>query len=705
MLGQRIRSAAPTTPTKRPLTELLASSKPAVDAVIAKKARLADASSAPIQRQSSQKENQQLPGEETDVLEVTSEADVAAQAAATLPTPVSTPTKRHHAPNPTASPADASTSTSSTSSIPHVYAHAHLLLSSSSPLTSSLHLSGRSYQHETLLAFLSRRFPTVYAPSSSDASSRSDTPPSTPSRPGSPAMYVSGQPGIGKTALISSLLAEFGRNVGERDLVDEVKFCMENCSTVGAGEAAWDRLGRALGIEMERRGKLKAKEVFEAGLKDGRKYLLVLDEIDHLCDPTSAASRTSSASPDLLKSLCALASLPSSPLTLIGIANDHTFKLPVPPTLSPALALSKGKGKAKVDPLNTPKAPLRLQFEPYKWQELVDIVSQRLALLAPAYPITLEEAASLTPSTADPVPFPLIDKVALSHCAKKVAQPTGANACSSGDARTMLNAVRKALSIAASSVSSPPSSPVDLATFTPSTAPKATLQHMTAALKSSVGLTTGPTLAARLSLLQDGPYHRPALVAFVIALSRSPVLPLGLATTDAATPANVAVAMDEAFRVYKELAAREAALERVLLDRNAFAETLAAIEDTAGFVEVHLAGGAGSSPAKLRRARLSPARKNSAGSGKTTVVRLSRSAPFEELVKALVAPPAEATTTIEDEPRRVSRRIMERELVAQSWKRKRAELGRDEERRAEDELEARDWERRVKALGRGDQAE
>ncbi|GAA5870117.1 hypothetical protein JCM1840_003588 [Sporobolomyces johnsonii] len=700
MLGQRIRSAAPTTPTKRPLTELLASSKPAVDAVIAKKARLADASSAPIQRQSSQKENQQLPGEETDVLEVTSEADVAAQAAATLPTPLSTPTKRHHTPRPTPSPADASTSTSSTSTIPHVYAHAHLLLSSSSPLTSSLHLSGRSYQHETLLAFLSRRFPTVYAPSSSDASSRSDTPPSTPSRPGAPAMYVSGQPGIGKTALISSLLAEFGRNVGERDLVDEVKFCMENCSTVGAGEAAWDRLGRALGIEMERRGKLKAKEVFEAGLKDGRTYLLVLDEIDHLCDPTSAASRTSSASPDLLKSLCALASLPSSPLTLIGIANDHTFKLPVPPTLSPALALSKGKGKAKVDPLNTPKAPLRLQFEPYKWQELVDIVSQRLALLAPAYPITLGEAASLTPSTADPVPFPLIDKVALSHCAKKVAQPTGANACSSGDARTMLNAVRKALSIAASSVSSPSSpssSPIDLAALTPSTAPKATLQHMTAALKTSVGLTTGPTLAARLSLLQDGPYHRPALVAFVIALSRAPALPLGLATTNAATPANVAVAMDEAFRVYKELAAREAALERVLLDRNAFAETLAAIEDTAGFVEVHLAGGAGSSPAKLRRG------KNSAGSGKTTVVRLSRSAPFEELVKALVAPPSPAT--IEDEPRRVSRRIMERELVAQSWKRKRAELGRDEERRAEDELEARDWERRVKALGRGEQAE
>ncbi|GAA5936116.1 hypothetical protein JCM1841_007057 [Sporobolomyces salmonicolor] len=704
MVGQRIRSgpqAAPTTPTKRPLTELLGSSKPAVDAVITKKARLADASSAPLQRQSAQKENQQLAGERPDVLQVKSEADVAVQATATLLTPVSTSTKPHHALEPTASPAGASTS--STSSIPHVYAHAHLLLSSSSPLTSSLHLSGRSYQHETLLAFLSRRFPAVYAPASPDAPSRTDPSPSTPSRPGSPAMYVSGQPGIGKTALISSLLAEFGRNVGERDLVDEVRFCMENCSTVGAGEAAWERLGRALGIEMERRGKLKAKEVFEAGLKDGKKYLLVLDEIDHLCDPTSPASRSASASPDLLKSLCALASLPSSPLTLIGIANDHTFKLPVPPTLSPALALDKGKGKAKVDPLNTPKAPLRLQFEPYKWQELVEIVSQRLALLAPVYPITFDEAVSLAPSSADRVPFPLIDKVALSHCAKKVAQPTGANACSSGDARTMLNAVRKALSIAASSVSTASSSlsPVDLATLTPSTAPKATMQHMTAALKTSVGLTTGPTLATRLSLLQDGPYHRPALVSFVIALSRSPELPLGLSTTDAVTPSRIAIAMDEAFRVYKELTAREAALERVQLDPNAFAETLAAIEDTGGFVEVHLAGGAGSSPSKRRRGKQSPSRKNASNTSATTV-RLSTSAPFDELVAALLAP---ATTPTEDEPRRLSRRLLEREQVAQSWKRKRAELGRDEERRAEDELAARDWERRVKALGKGDQAE
>jgi Cdc6-like AAA superfamily ATPase len=88
-------------------------------------------------------------------------------------------------------------------------------------------------------------------------------------------MYVSGPPGIGKTALLCSVIDELKQQVEERTLGEEVKVHMENCATVSAGgaqEGAWERLARGLGIE-EKEGmeRMKGKERFEEGIKDGRK--------------------------------------------------------------------------------------------------------------------------------------------------------------------------------------------------------------------------------------------------------------------------------------------------------------------------------------------------------------------------------------------------------------------------------------------------
>lgn len=167
-----------------------------------------------------------------------------------------------------------STSIGDARAIPHIYAHASLLLSTSSSLSSSLPLEGRADQRETLLAFLTRRFPAVYAPLPSDSSS-SALPPSTPSRPGPASMYVSGPPGIGKTALLASVIDELKQQVEERELGRQVRVHMENCATVSAGGAqdgAWDRLAKGLGIEVsEGMERMKGKERFEEGIKDGRK--------------------------------------------------------------------------------------------------------------------------------------------------------------------------------------------------------------------------------------------------------------------------------------------------------------------------------------------------------------------------------------------------------------------------------------------------
>lgn len=91
-------------------------------------------------------------------------------------------------------------------------------------------------------------------------------------------MYVSGPPGIGKTALISSVIERFRAQVSERGLESEVCVAMENCAAIAAGSAgekAWDRLAEALSVEMETEDEeartLKPRERFERGLQDGRK--------------------------------------------------------------------------------------------------------------------------------------------------------------------------------------------------------------------------------------------------------------------------------------------------------------------------------------------------------------------------------------------------------------------------------------------------
>ncbi|GAA5973468.1 hypothetical protein JCM11641_006477 [Rhodosporidiobolus odoratus] len=590
-------------------------------------------------------------------------------------------------------PASPTVEADSSRAVPNIYAHASLLLSTSSSLSASLPLEGRADQRETLLAFLGRRFPSVYAPASSTSA------PSTPSRPGPASMYVSGPPGIGKTALLSSVLGEFEKMVEEGKLAGEVVLHMENCASVasGGGEGAWERLARGLGMDVEEKGRMKGREVFEEGLKDGRRYLLILDEIDHLIAASPASSRASSSSaPDLLNSLFSLASTPASPLTLIGIANDLTLKaLSLTPASTPTK--SAGKGKGKPDPLHTPAKPIRLHFKPYTWQELVSIVSQRLSHLAPSYPYlpcTTLGTPPCTPPTPSPTNgggkpnYPLISTPVLERLCKKVASTTG-------DVRTILSLVRSTISF-----STPSSS--NLSSLNPTSAPKATMPHLskalTAASYAGSGLAPTTTLSKRLEALQSGPHHRLALCAVVIAISRGLAQGLDESSTSVSITAAAAAAVggrvtvEEAFKLYRDVVVASAeALAATRLDATGFAETVGMVEDLCGAIVVRGRPGGTTTTSPTKK---SPSRVKRGEKGKL-VVELGTSITFSELVKSLSEVPKEGKEREEDESTRLVRRCLEKERMDSRWRLKRREMGRDEERRAEEELEGREWERRV----------
>ncbi|GAA6006196.1 hypothetical protein JCM11491_002067 [Sporobolomyces phaffii] len=655
----------PTTPTKRPLTEFLAASKRVTDEITAKKRKLSESP----QRlgPSDGKENWQLGSAERE-----SSAAEQAFAHATLPSPHATSEVL---------PLSADASVPRCSTIPHVFAHAHLLLSTSSPLTAALPFSGRTDQRDTLIAFLSRRFPNVYPESKTSTTSRG---------PGPAALYASGPPGIGKTALLSSVLGDFVSKVEAKGSAgDQVRVCMRNCSTVGTGETAWEGLGTGLGMDWNKVGrgvKLKGKEAFEQGLKDGKKYLLILDEIDHLCTRAHTTPSSSSA-PDLLNALFSLASIPASPLTLIGIANDLTLKaLNLSSVPSPMKLF--GKAKAKPDPLTTPTKPISLHFAPYSWQELAQIVSQRLELLSPAYPIPTQDALAptLAPSSdsvASSKLFPLIDKVAIERAAKKVATGTG-------DVRTVLDLVRKCISLSVATLDAS-----SLSDYSPSNAPKASMKHMTAALSSSTGLTTAPSLSARLQTLN--PNHRFVLVALLIALSRSPLLPYGLETTDSNVTQRSSVTLEEGWIVYRQVVGNEESLKNVMhSSKDGFGQAIEMIQDLGGLLVVANGGAGGGTPSPSKR-RKTPSPSKKGRSTTKMVISMSETAPMHELANLFAPGGGVCAPEREDESTRLCRKMVRKELSDQQWKRKLVAMGRDEQKRAEEELEGREWERAMKA--------
>lgn len=83
-----------------------------------------------------------------------------------------------------------------------------------------------------------------------------------------PTLYISGPPGIGKTASLVSVLADFVKRSEKSE--STVRIYMTNCSSmgsVGIEASMWDRLGEGLGFwNQASRGVEKGREGFANGL-------------------------------------------------------------------------------------------------------------------------------------------------------------------------------------------------------------------------------------------------------------------------------------------------------------------------------------------------------------------------------------------------------------------------------------------------------
>ncbi|KAI0769323.1 P-loop containing nucleoside triphosphate hydrolase protein [Trametes elegans] len=266
----------------------------------------------------------------------------------------------------------------------------------------------------------------------------------------SPALYVSGAPGTGKTALVNAVLTALESQLQAKD----ARVLSMNCMALGGVDAVWQRLARILSDDGKSDGKAKkvketAKQIVERVLASStRKCVLVLDELDHI------ASSTQSLAP-----LFALANAHGSCLRMIGIANTHTL------TSSGCTTFS----------VQSVVGVETLHFPPYTPEQLLDILQTRLA------PLSEGEGSDAAIRAKKFLPLPTMTLLS-----RKIAAQTG-------DVRAVFEVLRGAIDIAVTAVSAS-----DLLNVP---APSVTPSHILSALKAyaPAGRTT-PAVASTPSM-------------------------------------------------------------------------------------------------------------------------------------------------------------------------------------------------------------
>ncbi|KAF8629137.1 hypothetical protein AX17_005723 [Amanita inopinata Kibby_2008] len=162
-------------------------------------------------------------------------------------------------------------------------------------------------------------------------------------------MYISGSPGTGKTALLSSVIPLFASG---SCIIIHI-----NCMSLKNIDTLWERLLEELASHRSSNGKstkLKGRSAVEAALASlTTKCVLVLDELDHIA--------SDSRSLDIIFSL---PDIQPNTLCLIGIANTHT------------LTSNTSSGAS-----STFESILTVHFAPYTAAQLQDILQSRLNAL------------------------------------------------------------------------------------------------------------------------------------------------------------------------------------------------------------------------------------------------------------------------------------------------------------------------------------
>ncbi|KAK0232826.1 P-loop containing nucleoside triphosphate hydrolase protein [Armillaria fumosa] len=207
-------------------------------------------------------------------------------------------------------------------------------------------------------------------------------------------LYISGAPGTGKTALVNSVI---------RSLDNDIEVIAINCMALNSIEALWEWLQEKFkGMKKASNQTKKAKRGKDAveALLNGllTKYLLVLDELDHI-----------TTTPQTLETLFSLPTSNRSVIRIIGIANTHTL------TSSASFA----------------SFVRTIHFAPYTATQLLQIIEARLSSLRNDG-AEVEQSKTLLPAPA------------LTLLTKKVAAMTG-------DVRSLFEVLRGAIDAAVTS--------------------------------------------------------------------------------------------------------------------------------------------------------------------------------------------------------------------------------------------------------------
>lgn len=303
-------------------------------------------------------------------------------------------------------------------------------------------------------------------------------------------LYISGPPGTGKSAMVNEVCQDM-------DLSD-VKVSHVNCVSMRNSRDVYSKLIQDFATDTEVFKKSEAdrlKEMFVPAKSSGL-FLVSLDEMDHLLQGDSG----------VLQSLFEWSLHDKSTLILIGIANalDLTDR---------SLPQLKAKNLK----------PTLLPFLPYNAASIAGVITARLRSLLP-------------PGTeSDPKLVPFLQPAAIQLCAKKVASQTG-------DLRKAFELIKRAIDVieqetiqklekqAAESdtsilventnLSSPskggapaPRQTTTMSSYTPVTAPRASIAHIARITTSAFGQGT-------VQRLKNINLQQKAAICSLIALER-----------------------------------------------------------------------------------------------------------------------------------------------------------------------------------------
>ncbi|KAJ3289005.1 AAA ATPase [Borealophlyctis nickersoniae] len=231
------------------------------------------------------------------------------------------------------------------------------------------------------------------------------------------ALYISGCPGTGKTALLEEIL----RDVAERTVkaTHEVNVVKINCMTVSEPKMLYPKLLQELQYQAETaKESVKILEGIFIPERTGcinPMFVLILDELDQLITKDQ----------DILYKLFEWTTLPYSRLVVIGIANalDLTDRF---------LPRLKAKNCE----------PRLLNFDPYNVEEIKEIIKQRLSSLDDddegdaSREQQEKEGENCRTAGAKQKRVPLMEPMAIEMAARKIA--------GTGDVRKVLDVCRQA---------------------------------------------------------------------------------------------------------------------------------------------------------------------------------------------------------------------------------------------------------------------